>query len=284
MVSSPTPTWSTLITQYAATNWPPLAAIARAHYTQQGLLVTAANYLAMSPAAAAEPFIGSLTASQLVAAILPAAGAADETYAQYVMRGADYAQPLLTYLTEVLSEQAIPLADFEQQVAAQDGIGYLTKLLGSAFWIAVTAAWQQQIQLQLDLEGRWPRLLAAQEDSISEALLLSLDARLAADKPTASLDVVSKLPLNELARLLWVPVPTANDQIIAQLLGALQTAAQTVITQNYPDAELITRVLATVPPNLLPFTQVLLTATEGNAAVMRSRNWQWLSLVPWPIK
>lgn len=267
MVPSLVLTWSTLTTQLAAASWPLLAPIARTYYAQQGRLVTAANYLNLPPAAAAEPFIGNAAASQLVSAILPTAGPADETYAQYVLRGADYAQPLLTQLTTVLQEQAITLASFTQQMATPDSSGYLTTLLGLSFWIPVTANWQQQLQRQLDTQGRWQRLLATQQDPILQALLVNLSTRLAGFYPTGSLNTASDLPLNELARVLWTPAPLADEQVVTQLLGSLQTAAQVVLAQNYPDSELTARLVATVASGLAPLTQLLLLDPEGKTAV-----------------
>jgi len=267
MVPSLVLTWSTITTQSAPASWPPLAPVARTYYAQQGRLVTAANYLNLPPAAAAEPFIGNAAASQLVSAILPTAGPADETYAQYVLRGADYAQPLLTQLTTILQERTITLADFVEQVAAPEGAHYLTSLLTPAFWIPIVAAWQQQVQRQLDAEGRWKRLLDAPKDPVLQALLVDLGPRLAAAYPTGSLSTASELPLNELARVLWIPAPSSDNLLIEQLVGALQTGAQLVVAQNYPDAELPARLLASVSGELAPLAQLLLLDPAGNAAV-----------------
>jgi hypothetical protein len=267
MVPSPALTWSTLATQYAAAYWPPLAPLARTYYAQQGRLVTAVNYLNLPPAAAAEPFIGNVSASQLVSAALPGAGPVDETYAEYVLRGTDYAQPLLIQLTNVLQEQAITLADFVQQAATPEGVSYLTTLLGSSFWIPVTAAWQQQVQQQLDRDGRWQRLLTTQDDPVLQALLVNLGSRLAISYPMSSINSVSELPLNELARALWIPAPAVDEPLLIQLVGNLQAAAQLVVTQNYPDAELPTRLLANVSSGVALLAQLLLLDPEGKPAI-----------------
>jgi hypothetical protein len=266
MVSSLALTWSTLTTQYAAAIWPPLVPLARTYYAQQGQLVTAASYLALPPATAAQPFIGNVDASQLVIAVLPSAGPADETYPQYVMRGADYAQPLLNQLIIGLQERAITLADFTQALATQETT-YLAKLLGPEFWTPAIAAWQQQVQRQLDVEGRWQRLVDAQVDPGLQAVLVALSVRLSPVYPTLSLNEVGELPLNELARALWTPLPAPDDQAITRLLNMLQTAAQSVVAQNYPDVELPARLFATVPAALGQLAQALLTASESNPAV-----------------
>jgi hypothetical protein len=261
-------TWSTLKTQYSAASWSLFASLAQAYYAQQGRLLPAANYLALSPTTAAEPFIGSLEASELVRVLLPLAGPAEETYPQYVLRGTADEQPLLTVLTTVLLKRGIGLADFKQALATEQASYYLLALLGPEFWTPVTAAWQQQVQQRLDEAGRWQRLLDTQETEAGlRTALGALRTRLVAAYPGASLNSLSSLPLNELARALWSPAPLADDSAISELLQSLQTTARGVVAQNYLESAVTERFLAAISPDLLPFAQVLLTTPAGTPAL-----------------
>ena len=268
MTLSPGLTWPTLTENYATAIWPPLAPLARTYYAQQARLLPAANYLALSPTSAAEPFIGSLAASELVRAALPATGPAEETYLQYVSRGAAEAQPLLTRLIAVLSKRSITLADFKQALSTPEASYYLLALLGPEFWTPVTAAWQQQVQQRLDDAGRWQQLLDTQlPDEFMRSVLFSMRARLLTVYPTASIESLSGLPLNEVAHTIWSPNPTLDAPALARLLDALQVAAQEVIMQNYLESELTEQLLAAITLDLVPFAQVLLGAAEGQTAL-----------------
>jgi hypothetical protein len=253
-------TWSTLTNQYSAASWSLFASLAQAYYARQGRLLPAANYVALSPTTAAEPFIGSLAASEVVRVLLPLAGPAEETYPQYVLRGTDDEQPLLSVLTALLLRRGITLADFKQALATEEASYYLLALLGPEFWTPVTAAWQQQVQQRLDEAGRWQRLLDTPEtEARLRAALGSLRTRLVAVYPGASLNSLSTLPLNELARTLWNPAPLVGDSAIGELLQSLQTTAQWVVAQNYLESALTQHFLAAIPADLLPLAQVLLT-------------------------
>jgi hypothetical protein len=261
-------TWSTLATQYSAAGWSPFASLAQAYYAQQGRLLPAANYVALSPTTAAEPFIGNLAASELVRALLPLAGPAEETYPHYVLRGPADGQPLLTILTTILLKRDIALADFKQALATEEASYYVLALLGPEFWTPVMATWQQQVQQRLDEAGRWQRLLDTQETAAGlRTALGALRTRLVAAYPDASINSLSSLPLNELARALWSPALSADDSAIGELLQSLQATARGLIAQNYLESELTERLLAATTPDLLPFAQVLLAVPEGQPAL-----------------
>ncbi|WP_375419222.1 neuraminidase-like domain-containing protein [uncultured Hymenobacter sp.] len=264
MISSPPLTWSSLIAHYSAPAWQPFAELARRFYAQQGRLLPAAQYLALAPAAAAEPFRGNVAAQQLLAAALPAAGPPDETSAQYVARGRADAQPVLAALVEALTARGVTAADFAATLALPDAGPQPAALLTADFWAALTGAWQQQVQLRLDREGRGERLLAAQPDIAHRDALAAAAQQLAANRPADSLPTLSLLPLNELARDLWVPAPPADNPLLAFVLGSLRAAARQVMAQNYPDAELTTRLVATLAPELQASVQALFApAAEG---------------------
>lgn len=267
MASTLAPTWSTLTTHYAADIWPPLTPLAQGYYAQQGQLVTAARYLALPPASATAPFTNSAAARALVAAALPAAGSADETYAQYQARGAASAQPLLTVLMSELEKRGITLADFTRDLAAQGAEAYLASLLDPSFWLPVVTTWQQQVQQRVDAEGRAQRFLAAQPAPALRAVVTGLLSRLALAYPAASLNTLAGLPLNEVAKGLWNPAPTVDDQVAQPLLSSLQVVAHQVLDQNYPDAEQVAYLVAALAPELIPLGQALLLPVAGQPAL-----------------
>ena len=267
-MASPLPlTWATLAAHYDTTSYPALAPLAQAYYVQQGQLLTGAGYLALRPAAAALPLLTSAGARALVVAALPAAGPVDETPSQYAARGNSRAQPLLTALMASLVTRGITPADFSRQLTAQGADAYLPGLLGADFWVAVVAAWQRQVQYQLDAEGRWEQFLDGQAGEARQAALRECYAQVLANQPEASLEVMAALPDNVLARDLWMPRPAADSPTLNALVAALQAAAAQVVADNYPNAELNERLLAQLPAELRNVAQPLLTPAAGQPAV-----------------
>lgn len=263
---SPALTWSSLLAHYSAPAWQPLASLARTYYAQQGQLLPAAGYLALPPAAAAAPFVGSAAARQLVAEALPQPGpAADEPLAAYFERARPEARPLLAPLLARLQAQGTTPAAWAEGLAQDDT--YLATLLDNDYWAALASAWQQSIYQQLDAEDRAPRLLAAQAaDPAQAAALAATYARLGAALPTATLETLRDLPANELARALWTPAPAPDDAALAALLGRLHTTAQALVAANYPDAELAGRLVAALPPALGGVAQALLAPGAAGQA------------------
>ena len=258
MALQPALTWTTLFAHYSADAWTPLLQLARTTYAQQGQLLTAAQYLALAPTAAAVPFVGSTAAAQLLADTLPAAaGEPAATYADYAARGT--AQPVLRALGDALTAQGTTPAELEAGRAAQGAADYLAQTLTPTAWASLVGAAQRQAQYRLDEAAR------AAELRTGAPVLAPAYERVLATLPGTSLEALVALPANELARALWVPAPAADDLFINELVTALQTAAQRVLAENYPTAEQADRLLALLDLALQGVAQALLAqaaATE----------------------
>ena len=254
----PALTWSSLLAHYSAPAWQPLVSLARTYYAQQGQLLTAAQYLAQSPTAAAVPFVESPAALQFIAAALPAyTPEVPATYTDYAARGTAQTQPVLRALGDALRTQGIAPADLQAGVHDQEASQYLAQVLTPAAWAIIAAAAQQQAQYTLDEEGRSARLQAR------FPALAALHGRALAALPGVSLEALLALPSNELARALWVPGPVADDLFINELAGALQAAAQGVLAANYPEADQADRLLALLDPTLRGVAQAVLAPAEA---------------------